>query len=191
MAAHHPVDVVESHLPTQVLALAPMTRWQKRRSLAGQVLEFSAQLVRPDASPLAGPRSRIEQLVGLAGHLLPKSIESHRSLWSSHSMYSGLSIYSFGSFGSVASAFSAGSILSIGSTGSILSIGSAGSILSIGSAGSVLGIGALGQRTIPVAGTDANGDAGPRVSSAAVTRIVQLGATAAATGALAAVALRR
>jgi hypothetical protein len=60
-------------------------------------------------------------------------------------MYSGVSIGSFASLGSVLSAGSFGSVASLGSTGSILSIGSAGSILSIGSAGSMLSIGSVGS----------------------------------------------
>jgi hypothetical protein len=123
----------------------PLKGWQRRRDLAGQVLEFSAQLVRPGRVP-AGEPGRVRQAAALAISFLPRSIDSRRSIWSVRSMYSAASVGSLGSFGSLASAGSAGSILSIGSCGSILSIGSVGSILSIGSAGSVLAIGGAGQR---------------------------------------------
>lgn len=218
-------------------------RWNDRRALAGQVLELSAQVIKPGAPPAAhaGPvpsltramaaatsaarragdewhalvpeaaataidaagalggagdgggttdpdsmvavtflpaRGRLAALRAVATHLLPRSVQSHRSLWSSHSLYSVLSVSSVASWGSVLSAFSAGSILSIGSAGSILSIGSAGSVLSIGSAGSVCGIGAHGA-TLPAGA----GDPTP------ATRLVQQVATTAAAVAVAAVAV--
>ena len=125
----------------------PVAGWRRRRALAGQVLEFSAQLVRPHgATPEPG---RIRQAADLAVSFLPRSVDSRRSIWSVRSLYSGASVGSIGSFGSMLSAGSAGSILSIGSAGSVLSIGSVGSVLSIGSAGSVLSIGGVGRRTGP------------------------------------------
>jgi hypothetical protein len=117
--------------------------WRRRRDIAGQVLQFGGQLLRPDGGD--EPPGRVRQAVALAASFLPHSIDSRRSIWSVRSMYSAGSVTSLGSFGSLASAGSAGSILSIGSAGSILSIGSVGSILSIGSAGSVLAIGGFGQ----------------------------------------------
>ena len=123
----------------------PLAGWRRRRDLAGQLLEFSAQLVRPGAAPPGEP-GRVRQGLALAASFLPHSIESRRSIWSVRSMYSAGSVVSLGSFGSLMSAGSAGSILSIGSAGSILSIGSVGSVLSIGSAGSMLSIGGLGQK---------------------------------------------
>jgi hypothetical protein len=123
----------------------PLAGWRRRRDLAGQVLEFSAQLIRPGGSPTGEP-GRLRHAAALASSFLPRSIESRRSIWSVRSMYSAGSVVSLGSVGSLMSAGSAGSILSIGSMGSILSIGSMGSILSIGSAGSVLSIGGFGKR---------------------------------------------
>lgn len=128
-------------------SLVPVAGWRRRRALAGQVLEFSAQLVRPrGAAPEPG---RLRQAATLAVSFLPHSLDSRRSIWSVRSLYSGASVASLGSFGSLLSAGSAGSILSIGSAGSILSIGSVGSVLSIGSAGSVLSIGGFGRRNGP------------------------------------------
>jgi hypothetical protein len=218
-------------------------RWDERRALAGQVLELSAQVVKPTvdtvthrgavpaltrvvaaantvsraagdaaaswhttdgasgdpalASVPGGPdpdglvpvtfvpaSGRLMRVVALGRRLLPRSIESHRSLWSSHSMYSALSLHSFlsggsvlsiGSAGSLFSAGSIGSILSIGSVGSVLSIGSAGSVLSIGSAGSVCRVGGIGQRTIGDGGSGPSG-----LTVAPTTRLVQHIAGAAA-----------
>ncbi len=142
--------------------LVAFTRWDRRRALAGQILEFTASIVEPKPGERL-PVGRVRRALGLASHLLPPSVESRRSIWSTHSLWSAGSINSFASGVSVLSAFSFGSVLSIGSAGSILSIGSAGSILSIGSAGSVLAIGQAGRdnltplvsRTAAVAGVAA------------------------------------
>jgi len=123
----------------------PLVGWRRRRDLAGQVLELSANVLRP-GRPQAHEPGRVQQALALAVSFLPHSVDSRRSIWSVRSMYSAASVGSLGSFGSLVSAGSAGSILSIGSVGSVLSIGSAGSILSIGSAGSVLSIGGAGSR---------------------------------------------
>lgn len=165
----------------------PLSPWEKRRALAGQMLEFSAQLVTPTYDPTRR-RSRIRRGLDLATHLLPKSLDSHRSVWSAYSMYSGVAVLSFGSFGSVLSAFSIGSMLSIGSTGSILSIGSAGSVLSIGSAGSVLSIGGIGQRQVPQAAVT-TGLASQGAGGVGAARVIHASATALAVGALAAAAV--
>lgn len=135
--------VTDAAVPVEPTATRP-SAWQRRRTLVGQALELSAQLVRPGTAP--DQPGRIRQVAALAATFLPHSIESRRSIWSIHSMYSAGSVYSLGSLGSLASAGSAGSVLSIGSMGSILSIGSVGSVLSIGSAGSVLSIGGFGRR---------------------------------------------
>ncbi len=122
----------------------PLTGWRRRRDIAGQVLELSANVLRPGSRPASEP-GRVHRAAALAVAFLPHSVDSRRSIWSIRSMYSGASVGSLGSFGSLVSAGSAGSILSIGSVGSVLSIGSVGSVLSIGSAGSVLSIGGLGK----------------------------------------------
>ena len=119
----------------------PLVGWRRRRDIAGQVLEFGAQVLRPDRA--ATEPGRLRTAVGIAASFLPHSIESRRSIWSVRSMYSAGSVVSLGSFGS---------LMSAGSAGSILSIGSVGSVLSIGSAGSVLSIGGFGQRSGPTAG---------------------------------------
>ena len=129
--------------------------WRRRRDIAGQVLQFGGQLLRPDHGE--DQPGRVRQAVSIATSFLPQSIESRRSIWSVRSMYSAGSVVSLASFGSLMSAGSAGSILSIGSAGSILSIGSVGSVLSIGSAGSVLSIGGLGRRSGPWAADDGSG----------------------------------
>jgi hypothetical protein len=95
-------------------------------------------LRRPD-EPVVPRRRR------LIDRLPPDFVDRRRrSILSSNSQFSALSVFSLFSFASIASIGCSGSILSIGSNGSILSIGSAGSILSIGSAGSILSIGAAG-----------------------------------------------
>jgi hypothetical protein len=138
-------DALPAPDPSASSESRPLVGWRRRRDLAGQVLEFGAQVLRPDRA--ATEPGRLRTAVGIAASFLPHSIESRRSIWSVRSMYSAGSVVSLGSFGSLLSAGSAGSILSIGSAGSILSIGSVGSVLSIGSAGSVLSIGGFGQRS--------------------------------------------
>ena len=161
-----------------------LTRGQRRRALAGQMLEFTAILVDPlrtEGGAGVGAAGRVRRALHLASHLVPASLDSHRSIWSRRSMYSALSSDSFASIGSAGSLFSMGSILSIGSTGSILSIASAGSILSIGSVGSTGAIGGAAQHNLRALGAGA---------TAATTTLVTQAATVAAALALGAAALK-
>ncbi len=156
--------------PVPPVPLIPLTRWERRRSLAGPILEFTATIVEPKPGERL-PVGRVRRALGLASHLLPPSVDSRRSIWSTHSLWSAGSINSFASGMSVLSAFSFGSVLSVGSAGSILSIGSAGSILSIGSAGSVLAIGQAGRDNLTPLLARAT-------SVAAVAAVIVAGATA-------------
>ena len=106
-------------------AAEPLTGWRRRRDIAGQVLELSANVLRPGSRGAPEP-GRLQRAAALAVSFLPHSVDSRRSIWSVRSMYSGASVASLGSFGSLLSAGSAGSILSIGSAGSVLSIGGLG-----------------------------------------------------------------
>ena len=179
--ADAPSDTARTMTPVDAVLL---TRGQRRRALAGQMLEFTAILVDPLRSEGGNDgrtAGRVRRALRLASHLVPASLDSHRSIWSRRSMYSALSSDSFASIGSAGSLFSMGSILSVGSTGSILSIGSAGSILSIGSVGSTGAIGGAGQHNLRGLGASA---------TAATTTLVTQGATVAAGVALAAAAIR-
>jgi hypothetical protein len=119
--------------------LCRLSYWGRARRASGARLHgrgTGREITRDWFEPLADHRSACHSGF-MPAHILP----SQWSLWSDGSF---LSIASSGSVLSVGSVGSAGSLFSVGSAGSIASIGSAGSIGSAISAGSISSIAASG-----------------------------------------------